>query len=160
MSAIIGIDPGINGSYSLCTLADPDLEPIFSVCADLPTMGDDAKRRINAAELFYQLQKMRPDRAVIERAGSMPDQGIASAFRYGRAVGAIESAVMCAGIPVTFIESRAWKKFYGLVGPDKEQSRQTAILRFPGAAHFFPLKKSHNLAESCLIAYYGAKVLT
>ena len=89
----------------------------------------------------------------------MPGQGISSAFRFGRACGSLDAIVACCGIPITYIGPRRWKKYHGLEGPDKEQSRMRAIQLAPELSDELKLKKSHNLAEAALIAMYGAHCL-
>ena len=41
----------------------------------------------------------------------MPKQGSSTGFKYGRAVGAIEAAITCAGSRSTIVEPSAWKRF-------------------------------------------------
>ena len=75
------------------------------------------------------------------------------------------------GIPLTIIESSAWKKANGLIKPSgtdgkawskivKENSRQRAIHLFPEGYRFFPLKGDHGIAEACLIGAYGIQLLS
>jgi crossover junction endodeoxyribonuclease RuvC len=82
----------------------------------------------------------------------MPKQGASSGFKYGRAVGAIEAAITCCGIPLTIIEPTAWKKFHALRGGDKEASRQRALQLFPAAHALLARRKDHGRAEAALIA--------
>jgi len=93
-----------------------------------------------------------PDHAVIERAGSMPKQGIASTFKYARAVGSLETVVACSDISYSLIEPAVWKKFHHLGGGDKEAARQRALQLFPSAHALFSRKKDHQRAEAALIA--------
>ena len=47
----------------------------------------------------------QPQQACNERAQAMPKQGSSSRFKYGRAVGAIETTIMLRGIPLEIVES-------------------------------------------------------
>jgi uncharacterized protein YbjT (DUF2867 family) len=89
---------------------------------------------------------------LIERAGSMPKQGIASTFKYARAVGSLETVIACSDIPYSFVEPSTWKKFFGLRGKDEESARQKAIATFPAAHGLFGRKKDHQRAEAALLA--------
>lgn len=136
-------------------MAPGTAQPVIEV-VDIPTHGDKAKRRVHAAAVVALIEKYHPDRAVIERAQAMPDQGASSGFIYGRAVGALEACVEGAGVRLYVIESTAWKKYHGLRGgKSKEDSRQKAIMLYPGA-HGLERKMDHNRAEAVLIAAYGA----
>jgi crossover junction endodeoxyribonuclease RuvC len=87
----------------------------------------------------------------------MPKQGASSGFKYGRAVGAIEAAIICCEIPLTIIEPTLWKKFHQLRGGDKEAGRQRGLQLFPAAHALLARKKDHGRAEAALIALAGAR---
>lgn len=154
---ILGIDPGISGGAAVVDIA---LDEIVSVEAiDLPTTGEKAKRRIDAVALRSWILSHNGDGrihyAIIERAQAMPQQGASSGFLYGRAVGALEAVVACCGIPLTIVEPTAWKKHFGLLKSDKENSRQRAIHLMPQWADQFRLRYHHGRAEAALMALYG-----
>jgi crossover junction endodeoxyribonuclease RuvC len=151
---ILGIDPGLNGGLAL--LSSIMLEEAI----DIPTHGEGTKRRVDAAALLRFIQAWSPDAAFIERAQSMPGQGVASTFNYGRAVGTLEAVITCARVPLTIVEPSKWKKHFGLPGgaKNKENSRQRAIQLFPDRSHFFVRKMDHQRAEAALIALYGSKL--
>jgi hypothetical protein len=90
-----------------------------------------------------------------ERAGSMPRQGVASAFKYGRAAGTIEAVIACCGIPMMMVEPSKWKRAFHL-NSDKETSRQLAIGLFPHAHDQLNLRRHHQRAEAMLIALFTA----
>ena len=148
---VLGVDPGIRGGLAL-------LERGLLVWADdIPVMGVDAKKRVNASRIHEMLTLFDPiEHAYIERAQAFPQQGASSGFMYGRAVGAIEAVILCCGIPLTTIEPRMWKKHFGLKGDDKEAARQKALMLFPSGHRFMTLKQDHGRAEAALIALYGA----
>jgi crossover junction endodeoxyribonuclease RuvC len=141
---VVGIDPGIHGALAISDINDGAMPQLVAVC-DVPTLGVKAKERVNALMLRDWLVAHRPGHALIERAGSMPKQGIASTFKYARAVGSLD-------IPYSIIEPSAWKKFHHLIGADKEASRQRVLQLFPGSHTLFARKMDHQRAEAVLIA--------
>lgn len=155
---MLGIDPGINGALALYVAVDD--RAFIADVIDIPTTGDkgEAARRVHGSILVDWIRDQHATHAYIENVGSMPDQGIASAFRFGRAVGAIECAVEAARVPFTLVSPVVWKKMFGLKGPDKEQSRQLAARRFPDATRWLARKLDHQRAEAMLIAEFGAKM--
>src|SRR5262249_13595036 len=124
---------------------------------DIPVCGVKAKERVDVHAIREWLTIHQPiHHGYLERAQAMPKQGSSSGFKYGRAVGAIETAVMLAGIPLTIIEPAAWKKFHDLHGREKEPSRQRVLQLLPTASAAFGRKRDHGTAEAALIALYGA----
>jgi len=152
---VLGIDPGLNGGLAIVASSPSGLRLVEAI--DVPTHGENAKRRVHVAAALDFIQRHGPERAVIERAQAMPDQGASSGFIYGRAVGALEACAEGFGVRLIVIEASAWKKYHRLPGGNasKEASRQRAIMTFPGA-RCFDRKKDHNRAEAALIAVYGA----
>lgn len=162
---VLGIDPGISGAAAIFDSAIAKLVATL----DLPVIGEDKSREIDALELMRWIKDQRPDHAYVENVFAMPSipgadgerrsMGATSAFRFGGAVYSARSAVRCAEIPMTLVVPRVWKKHFGLSGPDKEQSRLRAIHLMPELSGAFSRKKDHARAEAALIAKYGADKL-
>src|SRR6516225_12277435 len=148
---ILGVDPGIFGALALININDGAMPQLIAVI-DVPTLGVKAKERVNTMIVRDWLVGQRPDHALVERAGSMPKQGVASTFKYARAVGSLETVVACSDIPYSIIEPAVWKKFHHLPGKDKEAARQRALPLFPSAHALFARKMDHQRAEPALIA--------
>ena len=148
---VLGVDPGIHGALAIVNINDGAVPQLVAVC-DVPVLGVKAKERINTMIVRDWLSSQRPDHALIECAGSMPRQGVASTFKYARAVGSLETVVACLDIPYSIIEPSAWKKFHHLIGADKEASRQRVLQLFPGSHTWFSRKMDHQRAEAVLIA--------
>ena len=154
---VLGIDPGVSGAWAVY---DTTTATIFA--ADAPTVGKD----LDAASFAAEILKWRPDRAVIERVGSMPNQGLSSTFRFGVAYGVVQGIVAAQFIPVQFVTPGKWKSHYGLssVLPPgsarkkdlKEMSRARALHLWPARADLFKRKKDDGRAEAALLAKYGA----
>jgi crossover junction endodeoxyribonuclease RuvC len=129
---ILGVDPGIRGGLAIVRV-DADDIPCLIDAIDIPIIGTKAKERVDGLAIRDWIAQHVPQHAAIERAQAMPKQGASSGFKYGRAVGAIESVIECCEILLTIIEPTAWKKFHQLRGGDKEAGRQRARQLFPGA---------------------------
>jgi crossover junction endodeoxyribonuclease RuvC len=152
---ILGIDPGLTGGVAIY---DTDLRAVVDAI-DIEIVGEDAKQRVGIIVISNFIHQYKAGAAFIERAGVMPKQGIASGFKYGRAVGAIEAVVILAGVPLTLVEPQTWKRFYQLVKADKEASRRHALRLFPYMKELLARKKDHGRAEAMLIALYGARII-
>lgn len=126
---------------------------------DIPTHGEAAKRRVDVLGVMKFIQRWNPDHGGIERGQAMPDQGSSSGYIYGRAVGALEACLTGCMVPWTLVEASVWKRAAGLIGQDKEGSRQRALSLFPEAHGWLALKKSHNKAESILIGRHIALLM-
>jgi Holliday junction resolvasome RuvABC endonuclease subunit len=156
---VLAIDPGLSGALCIyCPLASPASGMRWHII-DIPVAGEKSQKRVVAPLVRDFICKSDPQHAFIEQVSAMPQQGVSSTFRFGRATGALEAIVACLNIPITFVAPQVWKKFYGLKGPDKEQSRAMALRRFPEAASLIARHKDHGRAEAMLIAAYGAKVI-
>jgi Holliday junction resolvasome RuvABC endonuclease subunit len=156
MSGILGIDPGIRGGLAIVSINANGAAPQLVHAIDIPVTGVGAKERVDVLAIRSWLAQHTPQHAFIERAQAMPKQGASSGFKYGRAVGAIESVIACCAIPLTIVEPSVWKRFYQLRGGDKEAGRQRALQLFPAAHALLARKKDHGRAEAALIALAGA----
>jgi Holliday junction resolvasome RuvABC endonuclease subunit len=154
---VLGVDPGVHGGLAIVAIED-DAAPRLVEAIDVPVIGTNARERVDTIAIREWLNKHDVQRAFIERAGSMPGQGVASTFKYARAVGAIEATIALCLIPVEIVEPSIWKRHFRLPGKDKEVARQRALELFPAAHAALARKKDHGRAESALIALYGAKL--
>jgi len=150
MICVLGIDPGVTGGVAFYFTADPS----SIIAEDIPVVDGE----VNIAALKQRIAQLNPDMAVIERASSMPKQGVASTFKFGAAYGALRAIVACLGIPTHLVAATKWKRHYSL-NTDKEKSRGLAIRYWPDS-DAFSRKKDHGRAEAALIARYGAEVIS
>jgi Holliday junction resolvasome RuvABC endonuclease subunit len=148
---VLGVDPGVRGGCAIVDIVDGTTPELIDAI-DIPTVGVKAKERVDVHALRAWIEAQRPDHAAIERAGSMPRQGVASTFKYGRATGSIEATVALCNIPYTLVEPAIWKRRLGLYSSDKETSRQRALMIFPAAHSLLARKMDHGRAEAALIA--------
>lgn len=159
----LGVDCGIHGGAAIVETSTPFDVPQLIDAISLPIVGVGAGRRLDVVQFMRWLQKHDPKVAFVERAQSMPRQGVSSAFLYGRATGAIEAVCVGSLMRLEIVEPGRWKKHFGLVGRGKdadakELARQRAQRAFPGAPQF-ERKLDHNRAEAALIALYGAETM-
>lgn len=123
---------------------------------DMPMLGG----RVDSKELAKLIEHPYSSHAhiFIEKAQSMPRQGIASAFNYGVTYGIIIGIVAAHDIAYTEVAPSKWKRAMGL-NDDKEHSRAEACRIFPEMRDHLNRKKDHNRAEALLLAEYGRREL-
>lgn len=155
-NCILGVDPGLSGACAVLALDG-------FVCAfDIPTttrrVNNKDKRQIDPYQLAGWLEAHRPAirLAVIEQVGTMPGQGVTSAFNFGFTTGVIHGIIAACGIQIRTVPPQTWKRKFGLLGQNKDASRGEASRRFPQFAHLWPLKKHDGRAEAALLALYGS----
>jgi hypothetical protein len=138
---MMGVDPGMRGGIAF-------LGELLT-CYDIPIVGIE----VDVEEVCRLIRQHNPGMAVVERAGAMPKQGLASTFRYALACGMLRGALTACNVPYHLVAATAWKKRFGL-DRDKEKSRAMALRLWPGT-NFFARKKDHGRAEAALLARYG-----
>ena len=137
MNAFIGIDPGQSGGIAI--LADGK-EPW---ACKMP----ETERDIYDTILGLRSWSDRTAKAALESVHSMPGQGVASSFKFGRGYGGLRMALIASGIPFLDVTPQMWQKAIGcLTGGDKNVSKAKAQQLFPA------LKISHATADALLIA--------
>jgi hypothetical protein len=150
MHSLLAIDPGLSNGIAIL---DQRADLLFAT--EIAPIGEGARKRLHLAGLIDLIEQYGVTHAVVEDVSAMPQQGVSSSFRFGRATGSFEGVLSALKIPTTFIRPAVWKKPLGIAGATKEGARCLALQRWPTAAHFFPRKKDHNRAEAALLgAYY------
>lgn len=92
------------------------------------------------------------DFAYIERVHSMPKQGVASSFTFGRSYGFLRGCLIASGIPFEEVTPQTWQKALGCLSRgDKNVTKAKAQQLFPS------LKITHATADALLIAEYGRR---
>lgn len=165
---IAGIDPGKRGAVAVI---DPAIEGLLSVL-DLPLVTDGGSAASPREELdcrqiaIWMRATGSIDRVFIERASPMPStdgesrpKGSVGAFNYGRADGMLHAVCVMMNWERVLITPQTWKKYFGLVGPNKDNSRNLAMQKFPKAQWLFKRVKDHQRAEAALIALYGWELM-
>lgn len=152
---ILGIDPGLSGALALYS-------DVALVIFDMPTIetvvNKKVKRAIDAYQLgnWIDLHRTEISLAIVEQVGSMPEQGITSAFNFGFSTGVIHGVLAGNQVPMRTVTPAVWKRQFGLIGKGKDASRLAASRIVPQYADRWPLKKHDGRAEAFLLAAWGA----
>jgi crossover junction endodeoxyribonuclease RuvC len=112
MTCIRGIDPGVTGGIAF--LSDNTLAAF-----DIPNVAGE----VDIDAIVRLVHAYKPDMAVVERASSMPKQGVASTFKYGVAYGALRTVVAVLAIPYHLVTPQKWKKFSGSTATRRSRAR-------------------------------------
>ena len=145
----LGCDPGLTGGVSA---VDQYGQVLF--CEAMPISRGQVDT-VDVKELRHLLDGRSIDSmfAYVERAQSMPQQGISSAFNYGTSFGTLLGALAAFGIGYQLVPASVWKRKLGLMaGSDKAASIGLARQHYPKLTF---KKGEHGLAESLLIARWG-----
>lgn len=153
MRFFIGIDPGLTGAVAIISEDGVTVEdtPITLVGSGKKTKHDYLPRGM---AMILGVYAGRGDViAALESVHSMPDQGISSAFSFGRGFGMWEGMLASFRIPYEKITPQRWKAtMMDGMGKEKDASRVRAQQLFPKAE--LNLKKHHGRADSLLLAAY------
>jgi hypothetical protein len=152
----IGIDPGLSGAVATISGTDVKLY-------DTPTAetGKGTKRDYLIANMSSILYKIYEDSfCVLEAVHSMPKQGVASSFSFGRGLGIWEGILSAHNIPYAKVAPQTWKKamIADMPRDNKDSSRIAATRLFPNAVDMLSRKKDDGRAEALLMAEYGRRL--
>lgn len=149
-----GIDPGLSGAV----WAPIDGEP--GPFLDMPTRMVSDWAEVDAAALAAWLQRVRAAHpgahfsACLEKVGARPTDGGTTAFRFGEGAGRVAGVLEALGIRYSRAIPAVWKRHFGLLKKEKDESRQLAIVRFPRAAPDLKRKKDNGRADGLLLALW------
>ena len=148
----IGIDPGLEGAVALIGdgLVVVENVPVINVGGRKKT-----RREIDPVGCLFLLRELiamgHEHVAAIESVHSMPEQGVASSFTFGKGFGIWIGLITSLGIPFDLVTPQRWKKvMMDGMGKDKGASVYRARQLFPLAD--LSLKKHHGRADALLIA--------
>lgn len=143
----IGIDPGsINGA-----LGAVDSQGAFIDAFNIEHQDKHILALVFKSRILGLVDPKEGAEICMEQVHSMPNQGVASTFQFGRAVGVISAVCELTRYPVHLVTPQKWKKHYHLTA-DKDEALDMARYLFPEAK--LKLKKDINKAEALLIAEY------
>ncbi|QCO05474.1 hypothetical protein [Azospirillum argentinense] len=156
---IVGADPGLSGALAL--LSERGLERVEDMPVLELTRGGKAKREPDLVQLSLIVggwAALGVDAAYVEQVGSMPEQGISSAFAFGKVYGALLGVLHAHQIPTFTIIPATWKKGVGIkAGSGKDASRALAKQLWPAHGASFARVKDDGRAEAALIGWYGVR---
>ena len=135
----LGLDPGASGGIGV----------VYSGYAPFACKWPGTE-----ADVWRLIMSHAPaTHAVLESVHSMPGQGVASSFKFGKHFGMLVGMLTAAGIPYTLVRPQAWQKTLGcLTGGDKNVSKRRAQQLYPN------LKITHATADALLLATYCRQV--
>lgn len=118
----------------------------------------------NITDYVDELETLRqfsyfPVRAVVEKVGAMPGQGVVSMFKFGENFGMIQGILQAFGIPYELVTPQKWKKEFGVTA-DKNTSIEVCKRLFPDVnlKRTERCKKEHDgMAEALLMAEYARR---
>lgn len=136
----LGIDPGASGGIAFLSSIDAEAQ-----ATKMPETERDAWLAISTWELSKAF-------AIIEAVHSMPKQGVASSFKFGRSYGFLRGCLIASGIPFEEVTPQRWQKELGCMSKgDKNVTKARAQQLFPG------LKITHATADALLLAEYARR---
>jgi len=134
----VGIDPGQSGGLAWVNTNGVPTAIAFSKVTE-KDLWIDPLSRLDALTAY----------AMIENVHSMPKQGVASSFKFGRNFGKIEGLLIASSVPYELVSPQVWQRRMGcLTHGDKNVSKAAAQRLFP------QLKITHAIADALLIAEY------
>jgi crossover junction endodeoxyribonuclease RuvC len=156
--SVLAIDPGLTGA-----LAAYDGNVLL--VKDLPVTTLKKKTRLDLGALMSLVRinafHLDAHDLLVEQVGTMPRQGLSSAFNFGFTNGAIHMAAHANAMNLHTVTPTTWKFGVGLnavLGQDqkarKDASRAKAIELFPQYADIFSRVKDDGRAEAALMAWW------
>jgi crossover junction endodeoxyribonuclease RuvC len=115
MKCVIGIDPGLSGGIAMLQLG-PMGEVINVEAVPMPTRpgpagkGDVDGHCVATQIRAWQGRKLEIISAAVESVHSMPKQGVASAFTFGKGYGKILGILEAYAIPLEEPTPQQWQK--------------------------------------------------
>ena len=159
---IVAIDPGQTGAVCFMTLVDGQSSEI--VFEPMPLVG----KEVDAHKLAQIFSVMLDAHVFVEKVSSMPKQGVASMFKFGRNVGMLQAMLAAYKLPYTEVTPQRWQKLMheglsrkSLTDP-KHRSLAVAKRLFP---HVNLLRTSRckkpdeGFVDALLIAEYGRRIM-
>ena len=167
---VIGIDPGQSGAVAImqdspCQFTEPfGWNQLAISLHDTPTIDIGTPKKPRTEYNVPAMAALMPDtsggsvHAYIEAVHSMPEQGVASSFQFGKGFGIWLGIFGALSIPYTLVTPQCWKKeMLAGRGKEKDASRLRALELFPHLADELQRKKDHNRADALLIAEWGRR---
>lgn len=146
---VCGIDPGAGGGLGVLHV---ESGRYLRSCRMPMLVGGThgTKPTVDVGRVIAFLDNV--DLVVLENVHSMPGQGVASSFQFGRVFGHIEATVQALELPLVRVTPQAWKKHYG-ISRDKRSSLSLCHVLYPGRVDW-GVKANDGVAEALLIANY------
>mgnify|MGYP001282912585 CR=1 FL=1 len=151
MKHYCGIDPGFSGA--ICIL---DAKKRIILLEDMPILKVGQKDELNEPQIKKYLSECSDLSVLIEKAQTMPGQGISSSGRYMASYGLIRGICVGMSLQYSLIHPKTWKKLMMNDMPkEKEASIQKVGQLYPDLV--LTRKKDHGKSDALLIALYHLK---
>lgn len=139
---LMAVDPGNSGAWAV-RFGDTGKIAV----GDIPSVAGE----MDPSGFSLIVASARPDVAIVERVGARPNDGRQSSFKFGLATGMARGVLAAHGAALHLVTPSSWKRAAGLIGTDKEASRQLALQRFPQLAEHLQRRKDHNRSDAVLL---------
>ena len=150
----IGIDPGQSGGISWIERTVEDGRQVnFIYSEKMPATEHDVDI------LFKKLKSRGMNmKCIIEAVHSMPGQGVASSFKFGRNYGFLRGLLVANRIPFDQVSPQKWQKTLGLQKKSREETKTQHKNNIKGKAQqLYPqLKVTLAVADAIMLATYCA----
>jgi Holliday junction resolvasome RuvABC endonuclease subunit len=139
----VGIDPGVSGG-----LAAVDSRGRAVAWTGMPeTEADIWQWLVDIGATSLDETGNTQIAAALEKVSSSPQQGVVSAFTFGKGYGVLRMALIASEIPFDEVRPQVWQKSLNcLTKGDKNVSKKRATELFPG------VKCTHAISDALLIA--------
>lgn len=156
---IISIDPGNTGAIALLSDADT-VKQVW----DMPIMEalsgkGNVVNPFVLSDIFREAIELGGKSVYLELVHSMPNQGVASTFKFGVSYGVIQGVAACLNLPINLVKPQRWKKYHGLIGKDKDACRLMAIECFEDQADNLKRKKDIGRADAIMIGRFAFSLI-
>ncbi len=148
MTLICGVDPGAKGGLGVIHAESGRY--IRSCRMPVIKVGKPLVDVMRVMDFLDNVEVV-----VVEDVHSMPGQGVASTFQFGRMLGMIDAVVMALELRLERVTPAVWKRYYG-ISRDKLSSLSKAHVLYPGRVDW-NVKANDGVAEALLIANYWAE---
>ena len=156
---IAGIDVGFTGAIAFYH-HHPDRRRVAMEVYDMPVIkikkGKKTSQEIDEPALRKIFAAHKLVHVFIEKAQTMPNQGISSAGRYLCGFGILRGICVGMQIPYTLVPPQRWKKIM-MPGMPKDKGQSIVRVKQLFPLQDLPLKNDHGKSDAILIACYGAK---
>ena len=155
----LGIDPGSTGAVAL--IREDGSVSFWDAPVVRIKSGKKTKTEMDAAAASSLISDIRDENkgqvfVTIEKVSSMPGQGVASMFSFGKNFGTWLGILAALKVPSQQVAPVSWKKkMMRDSGKEKDASRVKAMQLFPNTSKDLCLIKHHGRADALLIAEYG-----
>lgn len=146
----IGIDPGVNGAIAVLTLgfSQPYINEL-----EKSTPKESFQFLVGIRDMYGD---PNAGFAFLENVSSSPQQGVRSAFTFGRGYGTLEGFLTALDVPFDRVTPRRWQKSMSCLSKgDKNVTKRRAQELFPKVRVTHAIADALLIAEHCRRTHFG-----